>query len=94
MWQVSSQTIGRIDWLDAEHFLQTKGGQLLKVHARTGRAEPFVDPVMLRKSLLAALKREGISMAGSATSEEFMGSPPSADRCEDATANRSKGPRP
>jgi dipeptidyl-peptidase-4 len=48
--------IGRIDWLDAEHFLQTKDGKLLKVHARTGRAEPFVDPVQLRKSLLAAMK--------------------------------------
>ncbi|MFO0798387.1 MAG: DPP IV N-terminal domain-containing protein [Gemmataceae bacterium] len=30
-----------IQWLDdGEHFLQTKGGATLKVHARTGRSEP------------------------------------------------------
>jgi dipeptidyl aminopeptidase/acylaminoacyl peptidase len=41
-------------WLpDGEHFLQTKGGTLLKVHARTGKSEPFVNPALLKKSLAA-----------------------------------------
>jgi dipeptidyl aminopeptidase/acylaminoacyl peptidase len=48
--------IGRTDWFDAEHFLQTKDGKLLKVHARTGRAEPFVDPAKLKKSVAAVVK--------------------------------------
>lgn len=40
-------------WLDADHFLQTKGGQLWKVDARTGKAEPFADPELIQKSLAA-----------------------------------------
>jgi dipeptidyl aminopeptidase/acylaminoacyl peptidase len=45
----------RIDWLDAEHFLQVKENRLMKVHARTGAAELYVDADALRKSL-GALK--------------------------------------
>ncbi|MCE9564403.1 MAG: DPP IV N-terminal domain-containing protein, partial [Planctomycetes bacterium] len=41
------------DWLDAEHFLQTKEGKLWKVEARTGKAEPFADPEKIAKSLKA-----------------------------------------
>jgi dipeptidyl-peptidase 4 len=52
--------LGPVTWLpDGEHFLQSKGGKLYKVSARTGRGEPFVDPDKLAKSLdgLAALPR-------------------------------------
>jgi dipeptidyl-peptidase-4 len=43
---------GGFQWLpDGEHFLQPKEGKLWKVHARTGRAERFVDPELLKKSL-------------------------------------------
>jgi dipeptidyl aminopeptidase/acylaminoacyl peptidase len=38
-------------WLDADHFLQTKAGRLLKVHATTGRSEPFLDPEKLAAAL-------------------------------------------
>jgi dipeptidyl-peptidase-4 len=44
---------GGTDWLDADHYLQTRDGKLLKVNARTGRGEPFVDPAKLRQSLKA-----------------------------------------
>lgn len=47
-------------WLDGEHFLQVKEGKLLKVAARTGRGEPWADPVLVKKSLVAI---EGISDA-------------------------------
>jgi dipeptidyl aminopeptidase/acylaminoacyl peptidase len=45
----------RIDWLDGEHFLQVKENRLMKVHARTGMGESFVDADAFRKSL-GALK--------------------------------------
>jgi dipeptidyl aminopeptidase/acylaminoacyl peptidase len=51
---------GPVTWLpDGEHYLQTKGGKLYKVAARTGRSELFVDPDKLAKSLegLSALPR-------------------------------------
>ncbi len=32
-------------WLDDDHFLQTKAGQLLKVHAVSGRSVPYDGPV-------------------------------------------------
>ncbi len=41
------------EWLDADHFLQTKEGKLWKVEARTGKAESFVDPDQIVKSLKA-----------------------------------------
>ena len=50
-------------WLDdGEHFLQVKGGVLCKVHARTGRAAPFLDRDRLVKSLqaLAALDADAV----------------------------------
>ena len=44
--------LGPVTWLpDGEHFLQTKGGKLYKVAARSGRSELFVDPDKLAKSL-------------------------------------------
>jgi hypothetical protein len=49
-------------WLDAEHFLQVKGGKLLKVEARTGKGEPFADPQRIQQSL-AALKDLNIKTA-------------------------------
>jgi dipeptidyl aminopeptidase/acylaminoacyl peptidase len=43
-----------LTWLeDGEHFLQMKEGRLYKVHARSGRAELFVDPAKLERSLAA-----------------------------------------
>jgi dipeptidyl aminopeptidase/acylaminoacyl peptidase len=45
---------GSVEWLpDGEHFLQPRGGRLMKVHARTDKAEPFVDVEKLRQSLTA-----------------------------------------
>ncbi|MFO0823113.1 MAG: S9 family peptidase [Gemmataceae bacterium] len=41
------------DWIDAEHFLQTKEGKLWKVNARTGKAEAFTNPALISKSLRA-----------------------------------------
>jgi dipeptidyl-peptidase-4 len=38
-------------WFDDEHFLQLKDGKLLKVHARTGSAEPAFDREPLVKGL-------------------------------------------
>lgn len=40
-------------WLDGEHFLQVKEGKLLKVEARTGKATPFADGALIKKSVLA-----------------------------------------
>ena len=42
---------GRQQWVDDEHWLQIRDGRLLKVHAATGRTEPFVDAKALAKSL-------------------------------------------
>ena len=42
---------GRQVWLDDEHWLQIRDGKLLKVHAATGRTQPFVDSKALAKSL-------------------------------------------
>jgi dipeptidyl aminopeptidase/acylaminoacyl peptidase len=39
---------------DGEHFLQRKGGELVRVHARTGRASPYTPPVSAPK-IAAAL---------------------------------------
>lgn len=39
-------------WLpDGEHFLQQKEGKLYKVHALTGRCQPFYDPARLAEAL-------------------------------------------
>src|SRR5205807_6996134 len=44
--------VSGITWLeDGEHFLQVKDGRLYKVHARTGRAQPFLDPTKLAAGL-------------------------------------------
>jgi dipeptidyl aminopeptidase/acylaminoacyl peptidase len=43
-----------LDWLeDGEYFLQIKGGELRKVHARSGKSQPFLDVEKLTKSLKA-----------------------------------------
>ena len=44
---------GTIDWLDGEHFLQSRQGRMTKVNARTGDAKPFLDPDKLKDSLKA-----------------------------------------
>jgi len=38
-------------WLDGEHWLQVRNGRLMKVHAPTGRSQPFVDAKALAQSL-------------------------------------------
>ena len=40
-----------ISWLDAEHFLQEKDRKSWKVHARTGKCEPYIDTKKLAESL-------------------------------------------
>jgi dipeptidyl aminopeptidase/acylaminoacyl peptidase len=46
--------VSRLTWLgDGEHFLQVKEGRLRKVHAPTGRSEPFHDPARLARGLAA-----------------------------------------
>lgn len=57
----SGNPVGGLTWLDdGEHFLQAKENRLYKVHARTGRATPFVDVEKLKQSLanVPALKAE------------------------------------
>lgn len=50
----SGNPLGGVNWLDdGEHYLQSKSGQLLKIHARTGRSTPFVDAAKLEESLKA-----------------------------------------
>ncbi|HKB02690.1 MAG TPA: DPP IV N-terminal domain-containing protein [Gemmataceae bacterium] len=55
--------VSGLTWLDAEHFLQAKDNGLYKVHAATGRAEPFVDVEKLKKSLavVPALKPDELN---------------------------------
>src|SRR5439155_22351782 len=61
--------VSGLTWLDdGEHFLQTKGDQLYKVHARTGRAVPFVDPAKLAKSLAGLPAGGGRAGQGRGTS--------------------------
>lgn len=56
--------MGGVTWLDdGEHFLQSKGGQLCKVHARTGRSTPFVDASKLEASLKAEPALESVAAA-------------------------------
>ncbi|MFO0850494.1 MAG: DPP IV N-terminal domain-containing protein [Gemmataceae bacterium] len=62
---------GATDWVDADHFLQTRDGKLLKVDARTGRSEPFVDPAKLKKSL-AALKEVSPTTADQIARQPFF----------------------
>ena len=38
-------------WLDGEHWLAVQEGRLMKVHAATGRSQPFVDAKALAKGL-------------------------------------------
>ena len=43
--------MGAPRWLDGEHWLAVKEGRLMKVHAATGRAQPFIDTKALAKGL-------------------------------------------
>src|SRR5207248_2629061 len=48
----TGRPVSGLTWLkDGEHYLQVKGGRLRKVHALTGRSEPFHDPQKLAKGL-------------------------------------------
>src|SRR5262249_22095821 len=39
---ISGSPVSQLTWLeDGEHFLQVRDGKLMKVHARTGRSQPF-----------------------------------------------------
>lgn len=38
-------------WIDSEHFLQVREGRLRKVHAVSGRSEPFHDPAKMAAGL-------------------------------------------
>ncbi len=49
---LSGSPVSVQSWLDdGEHFLQVKDGRLHKVHALTGRAQPFSDPAKLTQGL-------------------------------------------
>jgi dipeptidyl-peptidase 4 len=43
--------MGAPRWLDGEHWLAVREGRLMKVHAATGRALPFIDTKALAKGL-------------------------------------------
>jgi dipeptidyl aminopeptidase/acylaminoacyl peptidase len=59
----SGNPVSGLQWLDdGEHFLQTKAGKPLKVHARTGRSSVFVDADKLAESLKSVLD-EGAAKA-------------------------------
>jgi dipeptidyl-peptidase 4 len=58
----SGSPLGGLTWLDdGEHYLQSKAGQLHKVHARTGRSTPFVDASKLEESLKAEPALESVA---------------------------------
>jgi dipeptidyl aminopeptidase/acylaminoacyl peptidase len=68
---LGGQPMGDITWLDdGEHWLQVKDNKLWKVHARTGKAEQFVDPEKLKKSLA---KVEGAIPPEQPTGDRPMG---------------------
>lgn len=59
-------------WLpDGEHFLQTRAGRLHKVHALTGRSEPFFDADKLVEGL-GALPSIGKARAGTLARSPFL----------------------
>ena len=54
-------------WLDGEHWLAVRDGRLMKVHAATGRSQPFIDAKALAKGLsrLSSLDQSTVqSIAG------------------------------
>jgi dipeptidyl aminopeptidase/acylaminoacyl peptidase len=62
--------ISGLTWLeDGEHYLQRKDGRLYKVHARTGKSQPFFDPAKLAKGLSSLPTIHG------ATAQSLAGSP-------------------
>src|SRR5262249_15625608 len=49
---LSGSPVRDLTWLeDGEHFLQVRDRRLMKVHARTGRSQPFHDPEKVVQSL-------------------------------------------
>ncbi|MBY0514567.1 MAG: DPP IV N-terminal domain-containing protein, partial [Gemmataceae bacterium] len=69
-------SVGGVTWLpDGEHFLQAKGGKLLKVNARTGDGEPFVDPEKVKKSLAALKDLDAEAVERLATATSFQMNP-------------------
>jgi dipeptidyl-peptidase 4 len=51
---------GSPQWLDGDHWLENRDGRLLKIEARTGHSQPFLDSTLLERALLRlpALKPE------------------------------------
>src|SRR5262249_7150267 len=67
---LNGSPVGGLTWLeDGDHFLQVKGGRLLKVHALTGRAQPVFDPDKVAGAL-AALPTVGKEVARSGARQE------------------------
>ncbi|HEV3168137.1 MAG TPA: DPP IV N-terminal domain-containing protein [Isosphaeraceae bacterium] len=54
-------------WLDGEHLLQVKEGRPYRVHAATGRAEPYLDTAPMAKALA------GLPTMDQATAEALAG---------------------
>jgi dipeptidyl aminopeptidase/acylaminoacyl peptidase len=61
---------GQARWIDGEHWLQPREGRLLRFDARTGRSQPFVDPVVLEKGLarLPSLGKDDVPSIARGTS--------------------------
>jgi dipeptidyl aminopeptidase/acylaminoacyl peptidase len=69
---LSGSPVSGLTWLeDGDHFLQVKGGRLLKVHALTGRAQPFLDPAKVAAAL-AALPTIDKDLAQSLSRQPFF----------------------
>ena len=62
-------------WIDGEHFLQTKDSKLWITHARTGKAEPFADPDLIKKSLASVKEMDAKSADRLANGTTFRLSP-------------------
>jgi dipeptidyl aminopeptidase/acylaminoacyl peptidase len=61
-------------WLDGEHWLAARDGRLLKVHAATGRSQPFVDIQALARGLtrLPSIDRSAAQAIARRTSFENL----------------------
>jgi dipeptidyl aminopeptidase/acylaminoacyl peptidase len=57
-------------WLDGDHWLSTREGRLLKIHAATGRSQPFIDAKVLATGLarLSTLGRNAADSIARGTS--------------------------
>ena len=61
------------EWLDADHWLQVRNGRLMKVHAPTGRSQPFVniEALVQRLARVPSLDREAAQSIARRTSFDF-----------------------